>query len=88
MSKKRLKREDLVVDQWYYIQYLPRSKSPRRFIGPAKFKGWSGKDAMFYSPLDDSESGFKFMLFGITHVIEPCSPLPTYQELLEQLRAF
>lgn len=88
-----MKANELKINEWYWIEYLPLSKSKRKYVGPAKFKGRysENKDSLgfrelqFYSPLDDSESGMMTMCFFEKHVKYVYSPLPNYIDLYEKV---
>ena len=78
-----MRKKDIKIGEWYYIEYLANSKSKRRFVGPAKCKAYNENslEFSFYSPLDDSEDGLVHMIFLSSHVKSPCQPLPSYAEL-------
>lgn len=79
-----MKKKDIIVGEWYWIDYQPSPNSKRSFVGPAKcVNKESHEHPAFVSPLNEDDSWRRWMLFAAKDVKRPCDPLPTYKELLD-----
>lgn len=78
-----MKASELVVGNWYHIEYENKRNSEWSFAGSAKLMAYNecAKAYEFYSPMSGHENGLVRMLFKLKDIKHVTTPLPTYNEL-------